>query len=717
MPIREGFEARPYAGVALFAILAFYLSSRYSYLLFHSLIEIATAAVGFALFALTWNARRFIANGYLKILGIGYGFLAFVDLIHALAYKGMNIFPGYDANLPTQLWIAARYAQAATLCAAPLLIRRRIDERLLVAVFAAASTAILALTFAGDFPDCFIEGQGLTPFKIGSEYAISVLLLASLVPLHRMRHEFNRGVYRLIVASILCTALSELSFTAYASVYGFANMLGHLLKLAAFYLIYRALLVTGFGEPFDLIFRDLKLAEERLQGAHDTLEERVRERTAELRASEAELRRTNRELRAIGNCHKTLLRADQEPQLLDEVCRIVCDDAGYRMAWVGYAEHDEARTVRPVAWGGTENGYLAGAHITWADTERGRGPTGIAIRSGRSSCIQDFEADAEARPWRESALQRGYRSSIALPLKDVEGLVFGVLCIYSTEANTFTDDEVRLLEELAADLAFGIVVIHARAELRRAEEQVRALNRDLERRVLDRTRQLEAANKELEAFSYSVSHDLRAPLRAIDGFSQIVGEDYRDRLDDTGRHYLDAIRGNAARMDRLINDILAFSRMSRQEMSVAPVNMQALVQEVFDELRTAVPAERRIELRLQELPAASGDRALIRQVIVNLLSNALKFTAGSTQAVIEVTGSADGADNVYCVRDNGAGFDMQYANKLFGVFQRLHRADEFEGTGIGLAIVKRIVVRHGGRVWAEGEVGRGASFYWTLPRP
>ncbi|MGE5468370.1 MAG: MASE3 domain-containing protein [Ignavibacteria bacterium] len=700
-------------GAALLVSLGFYLSSRYSYLLFHNLIEIITASVAFALLALTWNARRFLSNGYLKALGIGYGMIAVVDLVHALAYKGMGIFPGYDANLPTQLWIAARYVQAGTLCAAPLLIRKPVNERLLLAVFSTVVVGVLFLTFSGNFPDCFIEGQGLTPFKIGSEYLISGVLIATLVPLHANRKQFGGSVFLLIAGSIVCTALSELSFTAYVSVYGFANMLGHLLKLAAFYLIYRAVLVTGFSEPFELIFRDLKQADERLRRAHDTLEDKVRERTAELRASEAELRRMNRELRAISNCHQTLMRANEEHLLLQDVCRIVCDDAGYRMAWVGYAEQDEAKTVRPVAWGGTEGGYLATARITWADTDRGRGPTGVAIRSGKPSCIQDFAADAVAAPWRQDALERGYRSSIALPLKDAQEKAFGVLCIYSADTNAFTPAEIRLLEELAGDLAFGITVVRARIELTQAEAQIREFNRDLEHRVVERTAQLEAANKELEAFSYSISHDLRAPLRAIDGFSQILSEDYADRLDADGQHHLSTIRAGAQRLGELIDDILTFSRTSRQELAFAPVDMNRLVREAFDEVR---PEGREIVLQAAELPPAKGDPTLIRQVLVNLLSNAVKFTAGRSPAVIEVSGTVEGPEAVYCVKDNGAGFDMRYADKLFGVFQRLHRASDYEGTGIGLAIVKRIVVRHGGRVWANAEPGAGARFYFTLPQ-
>ena len=193
------------------------------------------------------------------------------------------------------------------------------------------------------------------------------------------------------------------------------------------------------------------------------------------RAEEA-LRRSNRELRAISNCNQILLRATDEQSLLEEICRIVCEEAGYRVAWVGYAEHDEAKSVRPVAWTGTEEGYLANLGITWADTERGRGPTGTAIRTGKTCCIQDFATDPRLAPWRESALQRGFRSAIALPLKDEQANAFGSLTIYSAQPNAFTSEEIRLLEELAGDLAFGIVTLRSRAARERAEQKVSLLS-------------------------------------------------------------------------------------------------------------------------------------------------------------------------------------------------------------------------------------------------
>lgn len=239
-------ENLSYIGIITATLLGLYLSSRYSYLLFHSLIEIITIAVAFTLFILTWNTRNYLPNSCLRLLGIGYAFIAIIDLLHTLAYKGMNVFPGYGANLPTQLWIAARYLQAVTLFAAPLFVARKVDNRAILGGFAAAVSLLLAMVYSGNFPDCFIEGKGLTTFKIGSEYVISAILLASLYLFYGKKKYFNDKVFFLTISSIACTILSEISFTAYVSVYGFANLVGHFAKLAAFYLIYRAILGNRF---------------------------------------------------------------------------------------------------------------------------------------------------------------------------------------------------------------------------------------------------------------------------------------------------------------------------------------------------------------------------------------------------------------------------------------------------------------------------------------
>jgi two-component system sensor kinase len=227
--------------------------------------------------------------------------------------------------------------------------------------------------------------------------------------------------------------------------------------------------------------------------------------------------------------------------------------------------------------------------------------------------------------------------------------------------------------------------------------------------------QLLAANQDLEAFSYSVSHDLRAPLRAIEGFSRILLDDQTPRLDAEGRRQLGIIIDNARRMARLIDDLLAFSRLGSQEMQKTDLDLAGLARSITEELQDWT-GDRHLEVTFQELPPAYGDPVLLRQVLVNLLSNAIKFTAPRDPGRIEVGGFVDGPESIYYVKDNGVGFDVRDATRIFGVFQKLHPASEFEGSGVGLAIVLKIIHRHGGRVWAEGRVNQGASIYFSLPQ-
>jgi len=316
--------------------------------------------------------------------------------------------------------------------------------------------------------------------------------------------------------------------------------------------------------------------------------------------------------------------------------------------------------------------------------------------------FSDYFTDTDkARKGYQEVFREGYVLDYELEVRDKSGHPTPVLY----NATVYRDEKGNVAGVFAA--ARNIT------EKKKAEEAIKRMNEELERRVIERTTQLTAANKELEAFCYSVSHDLRSPLRSIDGFSQAILDDYNDKLDDQGRDCLHRVRAASQRMGQLIDDLLKLSRVTRGEMQCEVVDLSRLVRTVASGLRET-QADRQIELVVQEGLSAEGDPQLLRVVLENLLGNAWKFTSKHQSARIEFGRATVDGTQAYFIKDDGSGFDMAYSEKLFGPFQRLHAATDFPGTGIGLATVQRIIARHGGRVWAEGDVEKGATFYFTV---
>ncbi|NUN64456.1 GAF domain-containing protein [Pseudanabaena biceps] len=333
---------------------------------------------------------------------------------------------------------------------------------------------------------------------------------------------------------------------------------------------------------------------------------------------------------------------------------------------------------------------------------------------GRISVVNDIDNSDLKHCYITFLKQFDVKANIVVPILQVDQL-WGLLVVHQCDRpRQWLLFEIEFLLQLANQLSIAIFQSELVINLRKNEQSLQNLNEQLENRVAQRTADLELANKDLESFSYSVSHDLRAPLRAIHGFSKILQEDYADCLDAEGDRYLNIVRDNARRMSELIDDLLNLSRMQRQEISRQSIVVDDLIKQVLCGFESEI-SDRQIEFIIADLPNCEADLSLLTQVWINLISNGIKYTSKAENAQIEIGCQVIDNKNTYFVRDNGVGFDMQYADKLFGVFQRMHLERDFEGTGIGLAIVKRIVQRHGGNLWANAAVNQGATFFFTIP--
>ncbi len=357
-----------------------------------------------------------------------------------------------------------------------------------------------------------------------------------------------------------------------------------------------------------------------------------------------------------------------------------------------------ANSIPQLAWQARADGFITWYNRRWHEYT---GKTPEQMEGWGWQSVHDPVALPQVMARWQAAITAGTMFEMEFPLRKADGTFRSFL----TRVEPLKNADGQVVQWFGTNTDV--------TELKQAEENIRRLNATLEQRVIERTTELETANTELEAFSYSVSHDLRTPVRAIDGYAQAVLEDYGPSLPAEGLRFLQTIRHSAGHLGALIDDLLAFAQLKQRELSKQAVDTNILVRAALDELGAPWP-NRQIDLRVGVLPASFGDPALLKQVWLNLLSNALKYTNKRDKAEIEIgCRLIDGADTFF-VRDNGTGFDMRYVGKLFGVFQRFHRAEDYEGTGVGLAIVQRIVRRHGGKIWADAAVDRGATFYFTL---
>ena len=629
---------------------------------------------------LLYGQARFSRSRALFVLASGYLFTAALAVVHALSFPGLFAPRGVlggGAQSTAWLYMFWHAGFPLSVLAYVWLGRRGADlpaeryGRSLLAGTAALLIVVLALTLLATSGEALLppimQGNRYTPAMI---FVVASVWLLSLVALIALWRAGRRTVLDLWLMVVMCAWLFDIGLSAVfnAGRFDLGFYAGRLYGLAASVFVLGALLVENVA-----LHGRLALAHEhdrRLLARHA---ERLRILAAIDQAMIAE-----QSADAIAAAVIQPLR-----ELLDVPRAIVnrFDLGAGEVEWIAAAGRRRSHVGPGVRY------PLA----LMGDVE--------ALRRGEAQLI-DVGALPAGRDV-DALLASGVRWYMAVPMI-AGGELIGAIS-FGAETRRFEPEQLNIAREVAAQLAIATVQTHLL-------ERVKSHAAELEKRVAERTAALALANKELESFSYSVSHDLRAPLRAIDGYARMLEEDYAAVLDAEAQRLLGVVRMNAKRMGQLIDDLLAFSRLGRQPAANGPVDMTRLAREAADELR----GSRRVEV--ESLPPARGDGALLKQVWLNFVANALKYSSKNPDARVEIGGREEAQENLYWVRDNGAGFDMRYADKLFGVFQRLHRAEEFEGTGIGLAIVQRVVTRHGGRVWAEGKPGEGACFYFALPK-
>ncbi len=722
-----------------FAIIAFYAVSRINYPLFHTSIEFITIAISVAIFLLVWKSRHILDNGYLVFIGVAFVFIAVIDFLHTVVYQGVGIIPGSGGALSTQLWVAARYLQAVTLLAAPLLIRKKPRFDTIAIIYLVADTIIVASIFVfGIFPATYAEGTGLTPFKIVSEYFISLLLIGAIVLLYRNRTSFDRQVFNNLVIAIALTIVSELMFSSYANVFDLFNTVGHFLRLISFYFFYRAIIEVGMEKPYNLLYRNLNESEKKYRALTDLSPDAI------VVHRQGEILYTNqagaRLFGVPGTSDLTgknileFVHPDDKPAVIERMAaaldqHITTPSSEFRFIRNGEVVLVES-TDGPFTWEGEPATQVIFRDIT------ARKKSEDALREA-NQYLDNLIGYANApiivwdRDFRITRFNRAFERLTGRDAPDVVGQRLDILFPDETRdksmaliRQTFRGDRWEVVEipVLHLDGSVHTVLWNSATLYEKDGKTVLstiAQGQDItemkhhEEDLLKLTKELKRSNEELEQFAYIASHDLREPLRMVTSFSQLLEQRYKGKLDSDADEFIHYIVEGGTRMDALVNDLLEYSRITSHAKPFEPTDMNAVVRDVIRDLSVAVK-ESGAKIDVDILPKVSVDRLQLMQVFQNLVANAVKFRSGNAPE-ITIGAVREKEAWVFSVKDNGIGIDPEFSEKIFEIFQRLHSRSDYPGTGIGLAICRRIIERHGGRIWVESKGGEGSTFYFTIP--
>jgi PAS domain S-box-containing protein len=748
------------------SVVAILIAARsYNYLLFHLLVEMATISFAFTIFLLVWNTRTFIENNYIKVIGVGYSACAVIDFFHSLAFKGMNIFIGYDANLPTEMWIAARYLQALCLVSAPLAIRRKVTVEGLIATFA-LFTAILMLTISnGIFPDCYREGSGLTNFKIASEYLIIALIILSIGLLRRNKDHFNASTYRLLIASSVSLVCAEFAFTAYIGVYDLANMIGHIFKLCSFYLVFRAIFTIGIKNPFSIIFNELKQKEKLLTAAYESVQQQVQEQTQELniildnapvgisKIIDRKQLFVNRRTTEIFQYSNEEMQFQTTRNLFrsDEVYERVGQDA-YPALAQGQTYETMLEMIRK------DGGHLIvrciGKAVDPADMSKGT----IWLQEDITERKQSEKALQESQQQLLMSQEIGKAGSWIYDLEtnkiwgSAEGFrvfgfppVAGDFPIYAIEAciperehvhQTLVDlisgaGEYDIEYEINPADGSSVKIVHSVARLEKDVngKPIKVIGfvqditewYELQAKLVRAVETAESANRAKSEFLANMSHEIRTPMNGLLGMAQLLDI---SELTQEQRGFVDALKVSGKNLLTLINDILDLSKIEAGKLTIEPVefSLHSCINDVLLTQRSLIFQKGlKLELKLaSEIPLLLfGDQLRVKQILLNLLSNAIKFTAHGTISIsADILEKSDNSVRVQlAVTDTGIGISPEAIEKIFNPFEQEDGSTtrRYGGTGLGLTISRRLIEIMGGEITVESRQEVGSCFKVILP--
>jgi signal transduction histidine kinase len=683
------------------ALSGLYLTSLYSYLLFHSLSEIFSIVVACGIFMIAWNSRQFLDNNYFLLVGIAYLFVGGVDLLHTLAYKGMGVFRGYGADLPTQLWILARYIESLSLLIAPLVLGRKLRSSLVLIGYSLVVVILLTSIFHWRiFPACFVEGVGLTPFKKRSEYIICLILISSVVLLLRKNKEFDKVVLKLLVASILLTIAAELAFTFYISVYGISNLFGHFCKIISFYLIYKAIIETGLTKPYNLLFRDLKQSEDALRGkeaalreSHFELERRVEERTVDLMKANEQLKQEIEERKKAeerlaerirlemlrGEVGVALAKGDTLRTLLQPCTEALIEHLGGAFARI-WTYNEVERILELQASAGLYT-RIDGSHSRVAI---GESKVGIIAQDGQPQITNAIIGDSNIVD-QEWAKRTGIASFAGYPLIFADRVI-GVMALFGKEP--FSDFTLRALASVADQVALGIQRQRVEEAFRRSGEELKLLSAQL--LTAEETERGRIARELHDGIGQSLS---AIKFRVEDALGQLAKGSIESSV-STLDNLIPVIQGTVEEVRRITMDL----RPSTLD-DLGILSTIAWLCREFQATYSTVEIKR--EIRAEESDVPSPLKIVLYRVLQEALNNVAKHSGADM-----VTISLEKKDNVIhlAIEDNGCGFDVEEARSVEGLER-----------GFGLGSMKERTELSGGTFVINSAKGRGALVLASWP--